>query len=54
VKQLAERTRIGPHTIRGWIRRGMLGSEQGLRRLQGTRRWMIHWETFKEHFVIET
>jgi Helix-turn-helix domain len=54
VKQLAERTRIAPHTIRGWISRGTLGWGQGLRRLQETRRWMIHWETFKEHFVTES
>jgi Helix-turn-helix domain len=53
VKQLAERTRIAPHTIHGWIRRGTLGSAQGLRRLPGTRCWMIHWKSFKEHFVNE-
>jgi Helix-turn-helix domain len=54
VKQLAERIRIAPHTIHGWIRRGKLGSKQGLRRSEGARRWLIHWKTFKEHFVVET
>jgi excisionase family DNA binding protein len=42
VQQLAERIRVHPHTIRSWVRRGKLESEDGLHRLRGTRRWLIH------------
>lgn len=54
VNQLAERIRIHPHKIHGWISRGKLGPKNGLRRLRKTRRWLIHWESFKKHLVIET
>lgn len=54
VNQLAERIRMHPNTIRGWIRCGKLGPKNGLRRLRRTRRWLIHWKSFKEHFVIES
>jgi hypothetical protein len=51
VRQLAERIRIRPATIRSWIRKPE--SEQGLRRLQGAQPWLIHWKSFEEHFVNE-
>lgn len=52
IKQLAELIHVHPHTIHVWIGRGQLGAEDGLRRLRGTKRYLVHWETYKRRNIL--